>query len=248
MSKGSYQRQSADRRLLGHLPDVLTELRRGTARTAVGSVSAGTVKNWSKRPDEVGESVRRAICDGRSAYAVTTKDRMENVLARMIAGVSHAEALAACGETASQGYTWYRSPGLPELAAWYRAEVERITANRPPKPPPPPPECNLRVKVGRVYFVECGPGGPVKIGFTANPVRDRLHALQVACPFPLRLLLAVDAPQRIESWCHHRFSDSHIHGEWHHPTPDLLAFIASGPDEIRKHGAPVRWGGRSKDG
>jgi len=76
-----------------------------------------------------------------------------------------------------------------------------------------------------VYFVQGGDGGPIKIGITED-VRRRLQCMQSDSPLLLRVLgIIPSAGLSDETALHRRFAFCHLHGEWHEPHPDLLAFI-----------------------
>lgn len=79
-----------------------------------------------------------------------------------------------------------------------------------------------------VYFIESGPGGPVKIGYT-NDVAARMADLQGGNPVPLRLLAAVHGTQRTERFLHTVYLQGNLRGEWFaRDTPglnDLLALL-----------------------
>lgn len=89
-----------------------------------------------------------------------------------------------------------------------------------------------------VYFIQAVDGGPIKIGSTFNPVK-RLGSLQGGSPVRLQILgLLKGAGRDAEGALHIRFLDSHSHGEWFHPTPELIAYIAeharlAGPIKVR---------------
>lgn len=80
---------------------------------------------------------------------------------------------------------------------------------------------------GRVYFVQCGKDGPIKIGFTTGPMRKRLDGLQTSCPYRLKVLgVIANQPRESEAYIQAAFRKSRTHREWFKPTPELLAFIA----------------------
>lgn len=77
-----------------------------------------------------------------------------------------------------------------------------------------------------VYFIQCGDGGPVKIG-KANDVEKRLTLLQIGSPYSLTLLGIMAGGRVDESELHRRFASSRMRGEWFAPTEELRAFIAA---------------------
>lgn len=89
---------------------------------------------------------------------------------------------------------------------------------------------------GEVYFITMEiPGdqpGPVKIGYSLSP-EHRLEGLQLASPYPLRLLGAFRAPVTMEGQLHVRFAADLLRGEWYQPSAALLAFITQNTDPRR---------------
>lgn len=82
-----------------------------------------------------------------------------------------------------------------------------------------------------VYFIQCGKGGPIKIGLTDNP-RNRLAALQTGSPWKYILLRVVSDvsglpsnAQHYEQWAHKEFERYRLDGEWFEPVQKLLDFI-----------------------
>jgi hypothetical protein len=75
-----------------------------------------------------------------------------------------------------------------------------------------------------VYFVG-GEIGPVKIGFTQQPIKERLKCIQNGSPVKLRVLATLAARRQKEGWYHRLFAASRLHGEWFERTPELLAEI-----------------------
>ncbi len=80
-------------------------------------------------------------------------------------------------------------------------------------------------KGGFVYFIQSGPGGPIKIGFASNPLA-RLAELQVGNPHPLAMLLLIRGTRRDEYLTAYNFA-GRIRGEWFHPSQEILAYIES---------------------
>lgn len=76
-----------------------------------------------------------------------------------------------------------------------------------------------------VYFVQHAPDGLIKIGWASKPLK-RLQSLQVGCPVPLVLRAVIECCGTYEADFHARFLASHAHGEWFHPTDDVLELIA----------------------
>lgn len=78
---------------------------------------------------------------------------------------------------------------------------------------------------GFVYFVQGVRGGPIKIGFAADPA-TRLAELQVGSNVRLRILCAVPAALNDERTMHARFKKDRLHGEWFSASGRLKRFIA----------------------
>ena len=78
----------------------------------------------------------------------------------------------------------------------------------------------------KIYFIQAGTSGPIKIGYSGGPIERRLAALQTGHPEPLRLLAAVDGDRSTEAELHRRFHPYRRSGEWFDPHPDLIQFIA----------------------
>jgi hypothetical protein len=80
-----------------------------------------------------------------------------------------------------------------------------------------------------VYFIQCGDGGPIKIGI-AEDAEHRMAALQTGCPYKLRLLdtyrpyYGFDA-RLFEAQLHALFAPHRMDGEWFHPVDEIADFI-----------------------
>lgn len=77
----------------------------------------------------------------------------------------------------------------------------------------------------RVYFIRVQPSGPIKIGITSNDPADRIDALQVGCPWPLKLMGTIEGSYGNESFLHDKFAVLRMAGEWFEPAPELLLAI-----------------------
>jgi hypothetical protein len=71
-----------------------------------------------------------------------------------------------------------------------------------------------------VYFIQAQEGGPVKIGWTYNPVR-RLKDLQSASPYKLVIRKLVPGTQRLEHYLHQRYESHRLEGEWFEAQLDM---------------------------
>jgi hypothetical protein len=77
----------------------------------------------------------------------------------------------------------------------------------------------------KIYFVQAGPGGPVKIG-RAHDVTRRLQTLQTASAVRLILLGSIPGGARVESRLHQEWRRLRLQGEWFRPDAALLEYIA----------------------
>lgn len=87
-----------------------------------------------------------------------------------------------------------------------------------------------------IYFAQIGEGGPIKIGYSADPQR-RMVQLRRHYGQPMIILSVIDGDMRAESEIHRRFRDCRIGGEQFRPTSDLLEYIGihidfQDPDEV----------------
>lgn len=77
----------------------------------------------------------------------------------------------------------------------------------------------------QLYFIQAEGAPPyIKIGIAGN-VRRRITDMQLCCPYRLRLLKRVPAPQ-LERSLHRRFADDRVTGEWFKITDELLRVIS----------------------
>lgn len=81
-----------------------------------------------------------------------------------------------------------------------------------------------------VYFVQAANLRLIKIGVTLD-VGDRLKTLRVGSPDQLELIGAMRRPdaEDIERRLHARFRQHRSHGEWFHPSEEILALVAEWP-------------------
>lgn len=78
----------------------------------------------------------------------------------------------------------------------------------------------------KVYFIQSGQSGPIKIGYTAN-IMHRFTALQLATYMELRLRGLIVGAHSLEQELLVRFKAHRVRGEWFHPVESLLDFISS---------------------
>ena len=64
-----------------------------------------------------------------------------------------------------------------------------------------------------LYIIQSDCGGPVKIGRSSDP-RSRAECLQVACPFPLKVVRVFKGHGDKEAEAHKSLREYHMHGEW----------------------------------
>jgi hypothetical protein len=77
-----------------------------------------------------------------------------------------------------------------------------------------------------VYFVQDGgPGGHIKIGFTAGNPHSRIAQFRTGNPRPLTLLASIPGGEAEEKALHKRFESLRESGEWFRSDPRLLGFI-----------------------
>lgn len=80
---------------------------------------------------------------------------------------------------------------------------------------------------GSLYFIQEGPGGAIKIGWTSNCVQRRMVNLQIGNSNELILLATISSvPMSEEGAWHVRFGLHRKRSEWFHPAPELLEAIA----------------------
>ncbi len=91
-----------------------------------------------------------------------------------------------------------------------------------------------------VYFIRAGLSGPIKIGFSKNPLR-RYQDLQSGNPEKLRLLAIHPGGAELERTLHRYFKPSRLLNEWFDPTDELLDLIDN-VDQLR------HWNADSYDG
>lgn len=78
----------------------------------------------------------------------------------------------------------------------------------------------------RVYFVQMGKGGPIKIGTTTN-LTTRLAALQDGAPEDLILLGSIPGSYREEAEFHEILATHRKRGEWFEPSVEVVQVIGT---------------------
>jgi len=77
----------------------------------------------------------------------------------------------------------------------------------------------------RVYFVQCVPDGPIKVGVVFSNMRQRMNQIQLNCPHIIKTLGTVSGGYELELKVKHDLTPWSIHGEWFRPTPQVKAYI-----------------------
>lgn len=77
---------------------------------------------------------------------------------------------------------------------------------------------------GRIYFIQAGLGGPIKIGYSLDP-DHRLLQLQTGNSHQLRILLVIEGDKDHEAILHQRFAYLRTEGEWFEPGKELVKYI-----------------------
>ena len=78
---------------------------------------------------------------------------------------------------------------------------------------------------GSIYFLQVADSGPVKIGFTTKPIKQRIMRLQVSSPEKLVLLGYIKGSIEQEKKLHERFTNLKLHNEWYEPGDNLLKVV-----------------------
>lgn len=79
-----------------------------------------------------------------------------------------------------------------------------------------------------VYFVQCGKGGPVKIGTTGDGW-GRIKDLSTAMPMRMHRVSIVLGGRSLEQHLHRRFRRLRLNGEWFRPEGALKALLRKLP-------------------
>lgn len=76
----------------------------------------------------------------------------------------------------------------------------------------------------RVYFIQVGLGGPIKIGRSTAPL-TRLATLQTGHSEQLRLLVTTTGGDELEKSLHQKLRSHRLRGEWFSPHAEVLAEV-----------------------
>lgn len=75
-----------------------------------------------------------------------------------------------------------------------------------------------------IYFLECSPHGPIKIGYSTH-ILKRIMDLTGSNGQATKFLGAIAGSRADERALHERFAHAHAHHEWFWPYSDLLQFL-----------------------
>lgn len=107
---------------------------------------------------------------------------------------------------------------------YYQDEHARRIYGKPNQAPKP----MKKQDNARVYFIQAGEDGPIKIGTSKNPLA-RMKSLQSATAETLVLLGTIKGGHQVERKWHNDHKTHRISGEWFHPHSDLLnAMLVAG--------------------
>lgn len=108
-------------------------------------------------------------------------------------------------------------------------DMDRVWGDFDPGPInfPKPPAGHI------VYFVG-GKEGPIKIGWTQQPIKERLKCIQNGSPVKLYVLATVNCTRINEKRYHKRFAAHRLHGEWFERVPEIEAEI----ERLGQHDEP----------
>lgn len=76
-----------------------------------------------------------------------------------------------------------------------------------------------------IYFLQAHNDGPIKVGFTANDPTKRMNSLKTGCPWPVKLLGAIEGSIAQEKRIHLVLSPFRLSGEWFKPHPIVCAAV-----------------------
>ena len=76
-----------------------------------------------------------------------------------------------------------------------------------------------------IYFIQAQDNGPIKIGVTGDDPRKRMVKIQTDCPWPVRLLGAIEGTASQEKQIHLVLGRFKTQGEWFEPHPVVMAAV-----------------------
>ena len=78
-----------------------------------------------------------------------------------------------------------------------------------------------------IYFIQAGEDGPIKIGFTNQPIKKRLSELQTGNPYKLKVLFVYKGHTVTEIRLHWLHRHHCIRGEWFKNVEEIHTEIRS---------------------
>lgn len=90
---------------------------------------------------------------------------------------------------------------------------------------------NSRTEPDKLYFIQAGDDGPIKIGIAVHP-KTRLKELQTGNPHKLRLLGVVAGGVKFEQQLHWELRAHRMHGEWFENCDEVLAVLKRETDAM----------------
>jgi hypothetical protein len=76
-----------------------------------------------------------------------------------------------------------------------------------------------------IYFIQCGNDGPIKIGYTDRETNIRMAAMQVCCPYELKIIGLMEGSYSEEQELHKIFKYHRIRGEWFSNTREIINYL-----------------------
>lgn len=76
-----------------------------------------------------------------------------------------------------------------------------------------------------IYFIQCGNNGPIKIGYTDKEANIRMSAMQVCCPYELKIIGLMEGSYAEEQELHKIFKYHRIRGEWFSNTREIINYL-----------------------
>lgn len=78
-----------------------------------------------------------------------------------------------------------------------------------------------------IYYLQCSPDGPIKIGYTDGSINGRIRQLQATSPHVLVALGAHEGSKEDERCLHGKFAKFRVRAEWFQPSDVILSHIAA---------------------
>lgn len=90
-----------------------------------------------------------------------------------------------------------------------------------------------------IYFIQAHSGGPVKIGYAANPEK-RIAEIQRMSPVELKTLKIIEGDLKQEKELHKHFAKFRLHGEWFDLNEKMLNIVIPLPEKASEKKQPTR--------